>query len=93
MSAMVASGRVLDFILAAMLAEAIGLTLFHLRTGRGVPPADLLPNLLSGMSVLLAMRLGLLGVWWPFISLSLLAALGCHLIDIRRKWKKKEILF
>jgi hypothetical protein len=92
-SALVASGRVLDFILAAMLAEAIGLTLFHARTGRGVPPADLLPNLASGMSVLLAMRLGLLGVWWPWISLSLLAALGAHVLDLRRKWRKKAVLF
>ena len=82
-----ASGRVLDFIVFAMILEGAGLVaLFRLR-GQGVAPGDLLPNLLSGVCLLLSMRLALAGTWWPFISLCLLGALAGHVFDVRRRWK------
>ena len=87
MADLVASGRVLDLILAAMSLEAAGLVLYRRRTGRGIPPGVVLPNLLSGMCLLLAMRAGLAGAWWGWVSLSLLAALAFHLADLRRAWR------
>jgi len=82
-----ASGRVLDFILIGMALEATGLVLHHRVTGRGVRPARLLPNLLSGICLLLAMRVGAGGAWWGWVSLALLGALACHLVDLRRAWQ------
>ncbi len=82
-----ASGRVLDLILAGMALEAVGLILLYRTTGRGVRPARLLPNLLSGMCLLLAMRVGAGGAWWGWVSLALLGALAFHLVDLGRAWR------
>ena len=52
-----ASGRVFELIFVGMALEGAGLVLFHRVTGRGIRPARLLPNLASGMCLLLAMSL------------------------------------
>jgi hypothetical protein len=80
--------HVLDLILLAMLLEGAGLVLLYRLRGRGIAPAALLPNLASGMCLILAMRLYASGVAWPFVSLALLGALGLHVIDVRAKWAK-----
>lgn len=87
MAELFTSGRILDLILAGMALEAAGLAAYHRRTGRGVAPAALLPNLLSGMCLLLAMRAGLGGAWWVWVSLCLLGALVLHVADLRRIWR------
>jgi len=87
MAELFASGRMFDLILAGMALEAIGLVGFHRLRSRGVPPARLLPNLLSGACLLLAMRVGVAGAWWGWVSLSLLGALAFHLADLRRAWR------
>ena len=87
MAELVASGRVLDLILAGMALEAVGLAVHHRSTGRGVRPARLLPNLLSGMCLLLAMRVGAGSAWWGWVSLALLGALAFHLLDLGRAWR------
>ena len=87
MGALFASGRIFDWILAGMVLEAVGLCLLYRLRGHGVLPARLLPNLLSGMCLLLAMRFGAGGAWWAWISLSLLGALGFHLMDLKRAWR------
>ncbi len=57
------------------------------RLRRGVAPWDLLPNLASGACLLLAMRAGLGGAWWGWVSLPLLGALLLHGMDLRRRWR------
>ncbi|GAC1620639.1 MAG: hypothetical protein NVS9B10_02580 [Nevskia sp.] len=80
------SGRIVDLILLLMLAEGVLLWIWHRRTASGVAPADLLVNLASGMSLLLALRAALLGLSWSWIAVALTAALFCHLADLRRRW-------
>lgn len=87
MGELVASGRVLDLLIAGMALEGLGLVAYHRATGRGIRPGALLPNLMSGMCLLLAMRLGLGGAWWVWVSLSLLGALAFHLTDLVRVWR------
>jgi len=87
MAELFASGRVLDLILIGMAVEAVGLVAFYRLRRRGVRPARLLPNLLSGMCLLLAMRVGAGGAWWGWVSLSLLGALAFHLVDLGRAWR------
>jgi hypothetical protein len=82
-----ASGVVLDAILAAMLLEGLLLVALYQGWGRGIAPGVLLPNLASGMGLLLAMRLGVSGAWWPWISVSLLGALLAHVLELRRHWR------
>ncbi len=60
--------------------------LFHRTTGRGVAPRDFLANLLSGLWLLVAMRLAIGAAWWGFVSASLLAALLFHVAELRRNW-------
>ncbi len=86
--AWVSSGRALDVILVGMALEgAVLVTLWRLRHS-GVPPLWMLPNLCSGMCLLLAMRAGLAGAWWGWISLPLLGALLGHVADLRLRWTK-----
>ena len=87
MKALLADGRVLDGILAGMGLEACVLVALYRWGGRGVAPVAVLPNLGSGMCLLLAMRLALGGAWWGWVSLALLSALCLHLGDLRRQWR------
>ena len=86
MSAWFASGHIVDLILMLTLVEAAVLVLHHHSTGRGVAPGEFLGNLLSGVFLLLALRAGLVGAWWGWISICLLAALAAHLNDLRARW-------
>ncbi len=77
-----ASGRVIDVILVMMLIEGLALTLYHRRTGKGIPPAGLAGFLLSGFVLLLTLRAALTGAWWGWICLGLTASLFTHLADL-----------
>ena len=90
MSALLAHGRVLDFIIAGMALEGLGLIAFFVARGRGVPPGALLPNLAAGACLLLAMRLALSGVWWGLVAACLLGALVMHLVDLRLRWATRR---
>ncbi len=81
-----ADGRVLLLIMAGMAVEGVALVAWHARTGRGVAPGALLPNLLAGMALLGAMWLELAGAWWGWVSASLLAGGVLHGLDLRRRW-------
>jgi hypothetical protein len=87
MSALFASGHIADVILAFAILEGAALLLFRHRAGRGIAPADLLPNLCSGLSLMLALRLALTASPWPWIALCLLASLLAHLLDLRFRWR------
>ena len=90
MAAWIANGRVLDVILIGMALEAVALLTMWRAAGRGVAPSDLLPNLLSGMCLLLAMRAGLTGAWWGWVSLPLLGALAFHVTDLANRWRHSQ---
>ena len=92
MAAWFASGWVLDLILAAMALEAAVLGAMWRSSRVGVPPGALLPNLLSGMCLLLAMRAGLAGAWWGWISLPLLVAGIFHVGDLRGRWRRGKAI-
>lgn len=78
----------LDVILVLTALEALVLTLHHNRTGAGVAPMDVLPNLASGLCLMLALRSALAGWAWPF-TLGGLAASGLlHAWDLRRRWRR-----
>ena len=87
MAELFASGRVVDLIVAGMVLEGVGLVAYHRATGRGIAPGRVLPNLVSGGFLLLAVRAALGGAWWGWVSLCLLAALIGHLEDLRRAWR------
>jgi hypothetical protein len=87
MSALFASGHIVDAILVLVVLEAALLAVWHRRTGRGVRPAALAANLCSGGALLLAVRAALVGAWWGWVGAALLAALVAHLVDLRARWR------
>jgi hypothetical protein len=76
-----------DAILAITLIEGIVLLVYAMRTGRGIGAADLLPNLLAGLCLIMALRLATSGAAWYAVGPCMLAALVCHLVDLRRRWR------
>lgn len=84
---LVASGRVVDIIIAFMMIEALLLFFYNHRTSCGLPPADVAAMLLAGLCLLLALRAALTGADWTWIATFLGAALVAHLVDLGRRWK------
>ena len=76
----------LGAILCGMVVEGAALLAFHARTGRGPAAAHLLPNLGAGAALLLAALLAAEGAGWPGVCACLLAALVCHVLDLKARW-------
>ena len=87
MAELFASGRLVDLILVLVVIETIALLLYWNRTGRGVAPSDLLPNLFAGTFLLLALRATLTGGGWMVACFCLAAAGLAHLTDLYRRWR------
>jgi len=77
-----ASGRVIDLILLGILIELAILPAVLRRTGSQVPYRALLPNIVAGACLMLAVRLGLTDQPWQAIALALLLALLAHIVDL-----------
>jgi hypothetical protein len=83
----VASGRIIDVIVAMMLIEAIVLHALHRRTGRGIPAPDIAINLVAGASLMLAVRAALTGAAPAWLLLCLGVSLAAHIADVARRWR------
>lgn len=84
----VSLASIVDLVIAFTLAEAVLLALYHRRTGMGVPVREFGVNMLSGLCLMVALRLALSPVWWGWVLASLLAAGLAHGADLRRRWKR-----
>jgi len=81
------SGRIADIVLVFMAVEAIALVFYNVRTGRGPRPLDMLPALLAGVCLALALRAAMVGAGWGWIAFSLTGALAAHVVDVVRRWR------
>ncbi len=77
-----ASGRVIDLVLALVALEIIVLPWLLRKLGSRLSLTQLLPNIVAGMALMLALRASLAGAAWTWIALAMLAALLAHLIDL-----------
>ena len=87
MSDFFASGRLVDLILLIVALEAVVLTIWWTKTGQGIAPRDLLPNLIAGALLLLALRLTLADAGWMPICACLAASGIANVVDITRRWR------
>ena len=87
MSDLFASGRLVDLILLIVAIEAVVLIVYWRKTGKGIAPRNLLPNLIAGALLLLALRLTLAQAGWMAICGCLAAAGVANVIDIMRRWR------
>ena len=88
MAELFASGHLVDLILVLTVIEGGCLLLYWHSKQRGIAPFDLLPNLLAGAFLLLAMRLTMEGVSWQLPCASLAAAGLSHIADLARRWRR-----
>jgi uncharacterized membrane protein YjjP (DUF1212 family) len=88
MTALFSNGRIVDFILALVIVEAVVLLTYRLVSGRGVPAAGLLTNLLAGSFLLLALRNALTESHWTGTATWLAAALVAHVADLSQRWRR-----
>ena len=77
----------IDLILAIVAAEVVVITLYWNATRRGIAPAQLLPNLLAGALLLLALRLSLSNYAWPWYTACLALAGIANVADLRQRWR------
>jgi hypothetical protein len=80
---------IVDFAIAFAVIETLVLVLRHRRTGRGIAPADLLPNIAAGLCLMLALRAALAQADWGWIVLPLAASGMAHAIDLRRRTRAR----
>jgi hypothetical protein len=76
-----------DAVLAFTLAEAVVLVMLYRLRGRGVPAGEFLPNMASGIALMLALRAALTGGAVTTVALCLVAAGALHGIDLWRRWR------
>jgi hypothetical protein len=88
MSAALASGHLVDAILALVAVEALVLFVLWQRGERGIAPRDALPMLLAGAFLMLALRLSLTGAGWQAICFCLALGGLAHLVDLNRRWRR-----
>lgn len=76
-----------DLILAIVAVEFVVIAVYWRRTGRGIAPAQLAPNLLAGALLLIALRLVLSATAWPWVVACLSLAGIANVVDLRRRWR------
>lgn len=77
----------IDAVIALTVLEALALVAWHRRTGRGMAPAECLPNLASGLALMLAVRAAIGGSGWGWVAAGLATAGLLHAADLRRRWR------
>lgn len=87
MTEFLSSGRVVDLVLLVVGLEVLGITLYWHLTRRGIAPANLLPNLLAGAALVLALRLALSDFSWPWYTACLAIAGIANVTDLRQRWR------
>jgi hypothetical protein len=91
LQALIESGRIVDIVLAVLVAEVFLLALWHRRTGRGVAPLPAFLNAGAGGSLALALRAALTDGGWQWITVWLLCALVFHSADLARRWSREKV--
>ena len=81
---------VVDIAIGFIMIETAALWAFHQITGRGLAIRDFLLTVLSGLSLMLALRCALTPGLWPGMALFLITAGLAHGADLRARAKHKK---
>ena len=82
-----ANGWIVDLVMAITVLEALALLLYRKATGKGVAARQFLVNLLSGLSLMAALRLTIAGSGWAGVTACLLLSGLLHVADLWRRWE------
>ncbi len=89
-SSFFAGTGLVDFVIAVTFVEGVLLSLWNLRTGRGMSMRDVWTMLLPGMMLMLALRTVMLNMDGLITALFLLAAGLNHGADVMRRLRHYE---
>lgn len=81
------SPHLVDVILAVVAVELVVVALIWRRRRRGISPRALLPNLLAGAFLLLALRCALTEAPWFWLAGCLAASGVANVADLRQRWR------
>ncbi|MGY3447850.1 hypothetical protein [Bradyrhizobium sp. USDA 4353] len=81
------SPHVVDMILGVVAVEFAAITWIWRRHRRGISPRALLPNLLAGIFLLLALRCALSDASWLWLAGCLAASGVANAADLRQRWR------
>ena len=87
---LIASGRIVDLMLAFVALEIVVLLIYRARTGRGIPALPLLLNIGAGGCLMLALRATVAEAGWQWIAACLIGALVFHVADLGQRWSGAE---
>lgn len=82
------SPPVMDLILLAVMVEGVFLLVLYRASGRGISPGVLLPNLIAGFCLFLALRLVLAEAALHWVAMALLMALVAHVGELVLRWQR-----
>jgi hypothetical protein len=84
MAAFVTDGRLVELAIAVTLLEIVFLLVRRRMTGRGPAPRQYLPNAISGLCLMAALRAAQGDAAWPWIAAPVAAAGIAHAFDLLR---------
>ncbi len=87
MTSLLESAHLVDLVLAAAILEFGLISVWWRRRRQGIPPTQLLPNILAGAFLLLALRLALGGAPWHWYAGCLIGSGLAHVVDLRQRWR------
>jgi hypothetical protein len=88
MDALLHSPHLIDLIAAGTLLEGVCLYAMYRLRGIGPPPVDYLPNIVSGVLLMLSLRSALAQSAWWMVAGFLLGAGVVHWFDLARRWRR-----
>lgn len=79
---LITSGDFFDWVLAGIAFEGALLTGWLMYGAKSKQPFTLLPNLLAGASLMLAVKMVVTDAPWQWLAAALTAALLAHIVDL-----------
>lgn len=83
----IASGRIIDIMLAVLVVEVFVLIAYRTKTGRGPSITSVLLNIGAGGSLIVALKLALADASWQIFAAALVAAFFFHSADLAWRWR------
>jgi hypothetical protein len=80
--------RLISIVIGFTLLEGVALWVYRLRTGKGVPGRDFIANWVSGLCLMMALLSAVLGAWWVWVAVWMMASGLAHWSDLWARWQR-----
>ena len=81
------STQLVDVVMGIALLEAVALLAFFWATGRGVAPLQFLPNLFSGLALMVGLRCVITGQPTLYLAACLVVSGTLHAVGLWHSWR------